>query len=103
MSDLIIDGPIGTGEGEVSAAFVRAQLAAADPSETLTVRIHSEGGSVFEGFAIYDALQAYQGAKRCVIASSAFCTRSVSLFHYSRNYLDDIVSPDRKYQAGHRS
>jgi ATP-dependent protease ClpP protease subunit len=76
VSDLIIDGPIGTGEGEVSAAFVRSQLAAADPLETLTVRIHSEGGSVFEGFAIYDALQAYQGAKRCVIASSAFSISS---------------------------
>ena len=76
VSDLIIDGTIGTGQGEVSAAYVRAQLAAADPNKVLTVRIHSEGGSVFEGFAIYDALKAYQGKKRCVIASSAFSISS---------------------------
>jgi len=76
VSEIRIDGTIGRGEGEVSAAMVRDQLAVADRSQTLVVRIHSEGGSVFEGFAIYDALKAYEGPKRCVVESSAFSIAS---------------------------
>lgn len=75
-NEIRIDGVVGTGEGEVSAAIVRAQLDLVDRTKPLTVRIHSEGGSVFEGFAIYDMLKAYEGPKKCVIESSAFSISS---------------------------
>lgn len=96
MNEIIIDGPIGTGQGEVSATLVKAQLANADPSEMLTVRIHSEGGSVFEGFAIYDALHQYQGPKRCVIASSAF-----SISSFIPMAFDDIEITPNGYMMLH--
>lgn len=76
MNEIILDGEIGRSEGQVSLAFVRAALAAADPSQMLTVRIHSEGGSVFEGFAIHDEFEKYSGPKKAVIASSAFSIAS---------------------------
>jgi ATP-dependent protease ClpP protease subunit len=65
-----IDGVVGTGEGEISSSWVKSQLPTngLDPIELV---IHSEGGSVFEGFAIYDALCQYQGPKKCVISSYA--------------------------------
>ena len=49
-----IDGVIGTGEGEVSAAMVRSQLPT--NGQPIEVKIHSEGGNVFEGFAIHDEI-----------------------------------------------
>lgn len=75
-NEINIDGVVGNKPGQISAAMVRAVLDQADRTQPLTVRIHSEGGSVFEGFAIYDALRAYDGPKRCVIASSAFSISS---------------------------
>jgi ATP-dependent protease ClpP protease subunit len=44
-----------------------------DPIE---VSIHSEGGSVIEGFAIFDAIKSYAGPKKCVVASAAFSIAS---------------------------
>lgn len=70
-NELVINGVIGTAQGEVSAASVKAALESADRTKPLVVRIHSEGGSVFEGFAIYDALRAYDGPKKAVIESYA--------------------------------
>jgi ATP-dependent protease ClpP protease subunit len=70
-----IDGPIGKGPGEISAAMVREQLPA-NGTDPIDVRIHSEGGNVFEGFAIYDAFAAYQGPKTATVESSAFSIAS---------------------------
>jgi ATP-dependent protease ClpP protease subunit len=72
---IIIDGEIGREEGQVSSQWIKSQLPTngIDPIE---VSIHSEGGSVIEGFAIYDALKAYAGPKRCVVSSSAFSIAS---------------------------
>lgn len=76
MTKLIrIDGIIGHGEGEITVEDIRAQLPA-NGTDPIDVRIHSEGGEVFEGFAIYDALKAYKGPKRCVVESSAFSIAS---------------------------
>jgi ATP-dependent protease ClpP protease subunit len=76
MTKLIrIDGMIGHGEGEITVEDIRAQLPA-NGTDPIDVRIHSEGGEVFEGFAIYDALKAYKGPKRCVVESSAFSIAS---------------------------
>jgi len=72
--EIIIDGIIGSGPGEISAQMVKAQLPTT--GEPITVKIHSEGGSVFEGFAIYDALAAYHGQKTAIIESSAFSIAS---------------------------
>ena len=67
---IYIDGVIGNGDGEISSTFFKGQLPVngLDPIEIV---IHSEGGSVFEGFAIYDALCQYQGPKKCIISSYA--------------------------------
>jgi len=40
------------------------------------VKIHSEGGSVVEGFRIYDLVAAYAGPKRAVIESAAYSIAS---------------------------
>jgi ATP-dependent protease ClpP protease subunit len=72
---ITIDGEIGRGEDMVNAAWVKSQLPL-NGTDPIEVEIHSEGGSVFEGFAIYDALREYSGPKKCVISSSAFSIAS---------------------------
>jgi ATP-dependent protease ClpP protease subunit len=74
MKEIRIDGVIGQDEGEVSAAWLRAELP--DTSEPVRISIHSEGGSVFEGFAIYDVLAKYQGPKTVAVESTAFSIAS---------------------------
>jgi ATP-dependent protease ClpP protease subunit len=74
MSNEITIGEIGS-EG-TTAMDVRSFLANCDPMKPITVRIHSEGGEVFEGFAMYDAFKNYTGQKRCVIESAAFSIAS---------------------------
>lgn len=95
MKTISIDGVIGKGEGEVSAAVVKSQLPpnGLDPIE---VSIHSEGGSVFEGFAIYDALKAYAGPKKCIVASSAF-----SIASYIPMAFDDVEITPNGYMMLH--
>ena len=84
-----IDGPIGTGKGEVSAAMVRDQLPTSG-TDPIDVRIHSEGGNVFEGFAIHDAFAAYEGPKSLSIESSAF-----SIASFIAVAFDDVsISPN---------
>ncbi len=76
MVDICIDRVIGNQAGEISAAFVKSQLPL-NGRDPITVRIHSEGGSVFEGLAMFDALKAYPGPKKCIVESSAFSMASV--------------------------
>jgi len=83
-NDLSIDGEIGSDDGEISARMVKATLAMADRSRQLTVRIHSQGGAVFEGFAIYDAIKSYDGPKRCVVESCAFSAASIIVAAFNR-------------------
>jgi len=75
LKKIAITGEIGTGEGQVSASWFKSQLPinGLDPIE---VSIHSEGGSVIEGFSIFDAIQSYAGPKKCVVASAAFSIAS---------------------------
>ena len=75
VKKIIIDGVIGKNEGEISSHFVKSQLPA-NGTDPIEISIHSEGGSVFEGFAIHDALKAYEGHKKCLVASSAFSIAS---------------------------
>jgi len=70
-----LDGVIGQGEGEVSAAWLRSQMPT--DGRELVLKIHSEGGSVFESFAMFDMLAEYRGPKRCEVASMAFSAASL--------------------------
>jgi len=84
-----IDGVIGKGPGEISAAMVRDQLPE-NGTDPIAVKIHSEGGNVFEGFAIHDAFAAYEGPKSLSIESSAF-----SIASFIAMAFDDVsISPN---------
>jgi ATP-dependent protease ClpP protease subunit len=74
--DIIIDGDIGSNPGEIGSSYVRQQLLKAN-GQPINVVIHSPGGSVFEGLAMYDLFQAYAGQKRCTIQSAAFSIASL--------------------------
>ncbi len=74
MKEIRIDGVIGQGKDEISAAMVRDQLPAT--GEPIRVSLHSEGGSVFEGFAIHDVLAKYPGPKTIAVESTAFSIAS---------------------------
>ena len=90
-----IDGVIGTGLGEVSAQMVRDQLPISG-TEPIEVKIHSEGGNVFEGFAIHDALAAYEGPKSLSIESSAF-----SIASFIAMAFDDVAISPNGYMMLH--
>jgi ATP-dependent protease ClpP protease subunit len=90
-----IDGVIGTGENEISAAMIREQLPE-NGTEPIAVKIHSEGGSVFEGFAIHDAFAAYQGPKALSIESSAF-----SIASFIACAFDDVEISSNGYMMLH--
>jgi ATP-dependent protease ClpP protease subunit len=77
MKQIEIDGVIGTGPGEVSSRFIKSQLPT--DNSPIVVRIHSEGGSVFEAFAIYDLIDSYKGHSTGVVASMAFSAASLIL------------------------
>lgn len=72
-----IDSVIGDATGEISARWFRSQLPA--DGSPIVVKIHSEGGSVFEAFAIYDLIEGYRGPKRAVVESMAFSAASLLL------------------------
>jgi ATP-dependent protease ClpP protease subunit len=90
-----IDGVIGSGENEISAAMIREQLPQ-NGTDPIAVKIHSEGGSVFEGFAIHDAFAAYQGQKSLSIESSAF-----SIASFIACAFDDVEISSNGYMMLH--
>lgn len=90
-----IDGVIGQGEDEVSADYVRQHLPA-NGTDPIRVSIHSEGGSVFEGFAIYDALVNYSGLKTISVESTAF-----SIASFIAMAFDDIEMSPNAYLMLH--
>lgn len=96
LKRITIDGEVGREDGQVSASWVKSQLPTngIDPIE---VCIHSEGGSVIEGFAIYDALKAYAGPKRCIISSSAF-----SISSFIPMAFDDVEITPNGYLMMHK-
>lgn len=72
--ELCLYGPIGY--PGVTARQVKEQLNSFDQSGELVVRIDSEGGSVFDGLSIHDAIAAWLGDVRVVVESSAFSIAS---------------------------
>lgn len=81
MNEINLFSEIGN---EVTAKAIKSQLSAASDNEPLVVRVDSEGGSVFEGFSIYSAFQAYTGAKTCIIESAAFSIASYIAMAFDR-------------------
>jgi ATP-dependent protease ClpP protease subunit len=81
---------------DVRAVEVKQQLDAMDQTQPLTVRIHSEGGSVSDGMGIYDAFKAYSGPKRAVIESAAF-----SIASYIAMAFDDVEITENGYLMIH--
>lgn len=77
MKTIHIDKPIGNLPDEISARWLRSQLPTT--GEDITLQIHCEGGSVFEGFAMLDVLAAYPGKVRAVVSSMALSMGSVLL------------------------
>lgn len=90
-----IDGQIGQGLGEVSKQSVIEQLPV-NGTDPIVVKIHSEGGNVFEGFAIHDVLAAYQGPKTLSIESSAF-----SIASFIAMAFDDVSITPNGYMMLH--
>ena len=74
MNEIKLYGAIGY-PGITSATF-KSLLADCDPSQELIIRIDSEGGSVFDGLGIHDAIAAWPGPVRAVVESSAFSIAS---------------------------
>lgn len=81
---------------DVTAVDVKRQLDSFDQSQDLVVRIHSEGGSVTDGLAIYDALQSYKGPKRAIVESAAF-----SIASYIAMALNDVEITENGYLMIH--
>jgi ATP-dependent protease ClpP protease subunit len=81
---------------DIRAVEVKQQIDAMDQSQPLVVRIHSEGGSVADGLAIYDAFQAYAGQKKAVIESAAF-----SIASYIAMAFEDVEITENGYLMIH--
>lgn len=94
MKEIRIDGVIGTDEGEVSAASIKAQLPT--NKEPIRVSFHTEGGSVFEGFAIHDLFASYEGPKVAAVESTAF-----SIGSYIITAFDDVEMSPNSYLMLH--
>ena len=77
MAIIHINADIGNEPGEIGSKDIKRQLPT--NGEPITAIIHSEGGSVFEAFAIIDALDAYPGRKTAVVSSMAFSAASLIL------------------------
>lgn len=90
-----IDGVIGQGENEISVNSIRQQLPE-NGTDPIRVSIHSEGGSVFEGFAIYDAFVNYSGPKTISVESTAF-----SIASFIAMAFDDIEMSPNAYLMLH--
>jgi len=95
VKEIRIDGVIGQGDGEVSASSIRDQLPK-NGTDPIRVSFHTEGGSVFEGFAIYDAFDNYSGPKTAAVESSAFSIGSFILTAF-----DDVEMSPNAYLMLH--
>jgi len=96
MKTIRIDGPIGQEPGEISAKWFRSQLPTT--GEDITLQIHCEGGSVFEGFAILDIMAAYSGKISAIVSSMALSMGSVLLTE-----CDEVAATENAYLMLHDS
>lgn len=89
--EILIDGPIEPGlSRQVKNALTRAG------GRPVTVRINSEGGSVFEGLSIYDALAGYEGPVTTVVESAALSMGSAIALAG-----DEVLATPNSYLMAH--
>ena len=81
---------------DVTAVDVKTQLDAMDQTQPLVVRIHSEGGAVSDGLAMYDAFRSYVGPKRAVVESAA-----LSIASHIAMAFDDLEITENGYLMIH--
>jgi len=81
---------------DVTAVDVKTQLDAMDQTQPLVVRIHSEGGAVSDGLAMYDAFRSYAGPKRAVVESAA-----LSIASHIAMAFDDLEITENGYLMIH--
>lgn len=79
MNNVINIGQIGIGENPYTAADFEAQLSQADESQPLVLDIHSEGGSVWEGFRMFQLATAWPGKIVGKVQCAAFSIASYLL------------------------
>jgi ATP-dependent protease ClpP protease subunit len=95
-------GPIANG----IASRIVEQIESASPEETLLITIDSEGGSVFDGFRIYEALRSHKGSTiaHCKTAFSiaSFIATACDEIHISEYGMMMIHKPMLQYEGvGH--
>jgi ATP-dependent Clp protease, protease subunit len=88
-------GNVGQERG-TTAQQIKTQLAKMDQTQPLTVRIDSEGGSVFDGLSMYEAFSSYPGPKKAIIESTAF-----SIASYIATAFDDVEIAENGYVMIH--
>jgi ATP-dependent protease ClpP protease subunit len=81
---------------DVRSVDVKKALLAMDQTQPLVVKIDSEGGSVFDGFSIANALEAYGGPKKIIVEPQAF-----SIASYIVSVFDEVVIVENGYIMAH--
>lgn len=69
-AELLVYGPIGDDWGGTVARAVKQDLTALGAVDTLTIRINSDGGSLFEGIGIYNAIREANAKSRVTVVDS---------------------------------
>lgn len=93
-NEILIYGSIG--EDGITARQIKTALAAMDNTQELVVKIDSEGGSVFDGLAMYEGFANYPGPKKCIIESTAF-----SIASYIAMAFDEVEIVENGYVMIH--
>jgi ATP-dependent Clp endopeptidase proteolytic subunit ClpP len=86
--NLLINKDIGTDKGELSADYVRAEIskAQAQGSKEIKLIINSRGGSVYEGFSIYNDLQ--DAGLKITAYIHGFCGSIATLIASAASYVE---------------
>lgn len=96
MGNVINIGNIGTGPSMMNKMQFCALLDQADTNQTLYLDFHSEGGSVFDGFGMYQAITEYPGKTVARVKSAAF-----SIASYLAMACDEIEMAENGYLMIH--
>jgi ATP-dependent protease ClpP protease subunit len=93
-NEILLYGEIG---GEtLTCQSIKTELARADRTQPLVVKIDSYGGSVFDGLSIYEAFASYEGPKRAIIEPTA-----MSIASYIAAAFDDVSISENGYVMIH--
>jgi ATP-dependent Clp endopeptidase proteolytic subunit ClpP len=86
--NLLINKDIGTDKGELSADYVRSEISKAQSqgSKEIKLIINSRGGSVYEGFSIYNDLQ--DAGLKITAYIHGFCGSIATLIASAASYVE---------------